>query len=100
LKYSPSPISNGRQARTGCITCGPAGRRENRRDNHDALADSQSRQSADCPPGAWNAPMVTMLSEKGKKLLLGGGTAIRRSTFEQSGVMKEWRKLGQRRLIP
>ena len=40
---------------------------------------------------AWNAPVVTMLSEKGKNLCWGGGTAIRRSMFEQSGVMNEWR---------
>jgi ceramide glucosyltransferase len=40
---------------------------------------------------AWNAPMVTMLSEKGKNFCWGGGTAIRRSIFEQSGVMDEWR---------
>jgi ceramide glucosyltransferase len=40
---------------------------------------------------AWNAPMVTMLSEKGKNFCWGGGTAIRRSIFEQSGVMNEWR---------
>ncbi len=40
---------------------------------------------------AWNAPVVTMLSEKGKNLCWGGGTAIRRSIFERSGVMDEWR---------
>ena len=40
---------------------------------------------------AWNAPVVTMLSEKGRNFCWGGGTAIRRSTFEQSGVMDEWR---------
>ncbi len=40
---------------------------------------------------AWNAPVVTMLSEKGKNFCWGGGTAIRRSVFEQSGVMDEWR---------
>jgi ceramide glucosyltransferase len=40
---------------------------------------------------AWNAPVVTMLSEKGKNFCWGGGTAIRRSIFEQSGVMEEWR---------
>jgi len=32
-----------------------------------------------------------MLSEKGKNFCWGGGTAIRRSIFEQSGVMDEWR---------
>jgi cellulose synthase/poly-beta-1,6-N-acetylglucosamine synthase-like glycosyltransferase len=32
-----------------------------------------------------------MLSEKGKNFCWGGGTAIRRSIFEQSGVMNEWR---------
>jgi ceramide glucosyltransferase len=40
---------------------------------------------------AWNAPVVTMLSEKGKNFCWGGGTAIRRSTFEQSGVMDVWK---------
>jgi ceramide glucosyltransferase len=40
---------------------------------------------------AWNAPIVTMLSEKGKNFCWGGGTAIRRSVFEQIGVLDEWR---------
>lgn len=40
---------------------------------------------------AWNAPVVTMLGEKGNNFCWGGGTAIRRSTFEQSGVMDDWR---------
>jgi ceramide glucosyltransferase len=40
---------------------------------------------------AWNAPVVTMLSEKGRNFCWGGGTAIRQSIFEQSGVMDEWR---------
>jgi len=40
---------------------------------------------------AWNAPVVTMLDEKGKNFCWGGGTAIRRSIFEQSGVMDAWR---------
>jgi ceramide glucosyltransferase len=40
---------------------------------------------------AWNAPVVTMLSEKGRNFCWGGGTAIRRSIFEQSGVLDEWR---------
>src|SRR6202008_2483341 len=40
---------------------------------------------------AWNAPLVTMLSEKGKNFCWGGGTAIRRSLFEQSGVTHDWR---------
>jgi ceramide glucosyltransferase len=39
---------------------------------------------------AWNAPIVTMLSEKGKNFCWGGGTAIRRSVFDQSGVAEEW----------
>ncbi len=39
----------------------------------------------------WNAPIVTMLGEKGKNFCWGGGTAIRRSIFEQSGVMEQWR---------
>jgi ceramide glucosyltransferase len=40
---------------------------------------------------AWNAPMVTMLSEKARNFCWGGGTAIRRSIFDQSGVMEEWK---------
>jgi ceramide glucosyltransferase len=40
---------------------------------------------------AWNAPIVTMLSEKGKNFCWGGGTAIRRSVFEGIGVLEEWR---------
>src|SRR6266478_3875759 len=40
---------------------------------------------------AWNAPLVTMLSETGRNFCWGGGTAIRRSTFEQSGVLDEWK---------
>lgn len=40
---------------------------------------------------AWNASVVTMLSEKGKNFCWGGGTAIRRSIFEQSHAMDAWR---------
>jgi cellulose synthase/poly-beta-1,6-N-acetylglucosamine synthase-like glycosyltransferase len=40
---------------------------------------------------AWNAPIVTMLSEKGKNFCWGGGTAIRRSVFDQIGVIEDWR---------
>lgn len=40
---------------------------------------------------AWNAPIVTMLTEKGKNFCWGGGTAIRRSVFEQIGVLDDWR---------
>ena len=40
---------------------------------------------------AWNAPIVTMLSEKGKNFCWGGGTAIRRSVFDQAGVAEEWK---------
>jgi cellulose synthase/poly-beta-1,6-N-acetylglucosamine synthase-like glycosyltransferase len=40
---------------------------------------------------AWNAPVVTMLSEKGRNFCWGGGTAIRRSVFEQANVLGEWR---------
>ena len=39
----------------------------------------------------WFAPIVTMLSEKGKNFCWGGGTAIRRSVFEQAEVLEEWR---------
>lgn len=40
---------------------------------------------------AWNAPIVTMLGEKNRNFCWGGGTAIRRSTFEQCGVLDEWK---------
>lgn len=40
---------------------------------------------------AWNAPIVTMLSEKGKNFCWGGGTAIRRSKFDELGVAEDWR---------
>jgi ceramide glucosyltransferase len=40
---------------------------------------------------AWNAPIVTMLSEKGRNFCWGGGTAIRRSVFDQVGVTDEWK---------
>ena len=40
---------------------------------------------------AWNAPIVTMLSEKGKNFCWGGGTAIRRTIFDQVGVAEDWR---------
>ncbi|HVS88210.1 MAG TPA: glycosyltransferase family 2 protein [Candidatus Acidoferrum sp.] len=39
---------------------------------------------------AWNAPVVTMLSDKGKNFCWGGGTTIRRSLFDQIGVADEW----------
>jgi cellulose synthase/poly-beta-1,6-N-acetylglucosamine synthase-like glycosyltransferase len=40
---------------------------------------------------AWNAPVVTMLTEKGKNFCWGGGTAIRRSVFDQIGVIEDWK---------
>jgi cellulose synthase/poly-beta-1,6-N-acetylglucosamine synthase-like glycosyltransferase len=39
---------------------------------------------------AWNASVVSMLGEKRKNFCWGGGTAIRRSVFEQIGVLEEW----------
>jgi len=40
---------------------------------------------------AWNAPILTMLGEDTtKNFCWGGGTAIRRSIFEQSGVIEQW----------
>jgi ceramide glucosyltransferase len=39
----------------------------------------------------WNAPIVTMLTESGKNFCWGGGTAIRRSIFDNIGVLEEWR---------
>ena len=40
---------------------------------------------------AWNAPLVTMLTEKGKNFCWGGGTAIRRSLFEDLDVLADWK---------
>jgi cellulose synthase/poly-beta-1,6-N-acetylglucosamine synthase-like glycosyltransferase len=40
---------------------------------------------------AWNAPIVTMLGEHSRNFCWGGGTAIRRSAFEQASVLDEWR---------
>ena len=40
---------------------------------------------------AWNAPVVTLLGEKVKNFCWGGGTAIRRAIFEQSGALEEWK---------
>jgi ceramide glucosyltransferase len=39
---------------------------------------------------AWNAPIVTMLTEKGKNFCWGGGTAIRRTVFDQAQVLDGW----------
>jgi len=38
----------------------------------------------------WNASTVTMLGEKGKNFCWGGGTAIRRSVFDEIHVFEEW----------
>jgi ceramide glucosyltransferase len=40
---------------------------------------------------AWNTPLITMLSEKGRNFCWGGGTAIRRSVFDQAAVLEEWK---------
>ena len=40
---------------------------------------------------AWNAPLVTMLGEKHKNFCWGGGTAIRRTAFDQAHVLDAWR---------
>jgi cellulose synthase/poly-beta-1,6-N-acetylglucosamine synthase-like glycosyltransferase len=40
---------------------------------------------------AWNAPIVSMLGENtARNFCWGGGTAIRRTVFEQCGVLEEW----------
>jgi cellulose synthase/poly-beta-1,6-N-acetylglucosamine synthase-like glycosyltransferase len=39
---------------------------------------------------AWNAPVVTMLTESGPNFCWGGGTAVRRTVFEQAGVLEWW----------
>jgi len=38
----------------------------------------------------WNASIVTLLREHGKNFCWGGGTAISRLVFEQTGVLEEW----------
>jgi ceramide glucosyltransferase len=40
---------------------------------------------------AWNAPIVTMLSEKGKNFCWGGGMALRRDVFDKIGVAEDWK---------
>ncbi len=40
---------------------------------------------------AWNASIVTLLGEHSRNFCWGGGTAIRRSVFEQAGVAEEWK---------
>jgi ceramide glucosyltransferase len=39
---------------------------------------------------AWNAPVLTMLTENGPNFCWGGGTALRRPIFEQAGVLEAW----------
>jgi len=39
---------------------------------------------------AWNAPVVTLLTENGENFCWGGGTSIRKSVFDQCGVLQEW----------
>jgi cellulose synthase/poly-beta-1,6-N-acetylglucosamine synthase-like glycosyltransferase len=40
---------------------------------------------------AWNGPIITMLGENtATNFCWGGGTAIRKSVFEQIGVLEEW----------
>ena len=39
---------------------------------------------------AWNAPIVTMLTENGNNFCWGGGTSIRKTVFDQCGVLQEW----------
>jgi cellulose synthase/poly-beta-1,6-N-acetylglucosamine synthase-like glycosyltransferase len=39
---------------------------------------------------AWNAPAATYLGEHHQNFCWGGGTAIRRDTFERSNVMEFW----------
>lgn len=40
---------------------------------------------------AWNAAIVTLLGEHNRNFCWGGGTAIRRNTFEEIRVMEAWR---------
>ena len=39
---------------------------------------------------AWNAPVLTMLTENGPNFCWGGGTAVRRTIFDQAGVLEAW----------
>ena len=39
---------------------------------------------------AWNSSVVTMLGPQNKNFCWGGGTAIRRSVFEQIGMLDAW----------
>ncbi len=39
---------------------------------------------------AWNAPAVTYMGEWNRNFCWGGGTAIRRTTFEEAGVPRFW----------
>jgi ceramide glucosyltransferase len=39
---------------------------------------------------AWNASVVTMLGPHNKNFCWGGGTAIRRTVFEQIGMLEAW----------
>lgn len=41
---------------------------------------------------AWNAPILTMLGDHNRNFCWGGGTAIRRTEFDQSGVREEWER--------
>jgi cellulose synthase/poly-beta-1,6-N-acetylglucosamine synthase-like glycosyltransferase len=40
---------------------------------------------------AWNASIATYLGEHNNNFCWGGGTAIRRSRFEETGVLQAWR---------
>ena len=51
----------------------------------------RSNNAASLFLAAWNAPVVTMLGEKSRNFCWGGGTAIRRSIFEQIRALEEWR---------
>lgn len=39
---------------------------------------------------AWNAPIATLLGEHARNFCWGGGTAIRRSVFDQVGALEFW----------
>jgi ceramide glucosyltransferase len=40
---------------------------------------------------AWNAPIATLLGEHTHNFCWGGGTAIRRTVFDQANVLEEWK---------
>jgi len=52
---------------------------------------ANNREFATLLLAAWNAPILTLLGENtARNFCWGGGTAIRRSVFDQAAVLEEW----------